>query len=518
MDTMDTMIKNIVIVGGGSAGWLTAGLLAAEHNAKQQQSIDITLIESPNVNTLGVGEGTWPSMRNTLDKIGISELEFIQQCDVSFKQGSKFINWCNTQPNDFYYHPFMTPEGYSQADLQAYWHKSQTPQAFADTVNVQHHLCQVGLAPKQFNTPPYAGVTNYGYHLNAGKFAHLLQQHCTKNLAVNHVIGHIEQIINSESGDIHHLLTTDGNIINGDLFIDCSGSKGLLINQHFDIPLIEQHTSLFNNCALATQVPYTTNNAIASATLSTAQTSGWIWDIGLSSRRGVGHTYSSQHIDDNMAEQQLRQYISASIGPQESEKLSLRKLSFTPGYREKFWHKNCVAVGMSAGFIEPLEASALAMVELSITMLSEQLPQNRQQMAIVAKRFNSRFTYRWQRVIEFLKLHYVLSARRDSDYWCDNQLPASIPERLTELLKLWQYQPPSRYDFIENEEVFPSASYQYILYGMGFNTQARKYPSHHDNSALAAKVFANVQQQKQQYQQGLPSNRALIDHYGQRSV
>ncbi len=513
---MDNPIKKIVIVGGGSAGWLTAGLLAAEHQAKQGQSIDITLIESANVKTIGVGEGTWPSMRNTLDRIGITELEFIQQCDASFKQGSKFINWQNTEANNFYYHPFMTPDGYTQADLQAYWHQTQPQSAFADSANVQHHLCQMGLAPKQFSTPDYAGVTNYGYHLNAGKFAALLQTHCTTKLAVKHVIGHIAEVVTDQSGDIEQLLTTDGNRLAGDLFIDCSGSTGLLIDKHYKIPLLKQDQFLFNNSALATQVPYTEDKSIASATLSTAQTSGWIWDIGLPSRRGVGHTYSSQHLDDHLAEQQLRDYLRQSIGSQHSEQLEVRKLSFTPGYRQKFWHKNCVAVGMSAGFIEPLEASALAMIELSITMISEQLPQNRRQMDIIAKRFNSRFTYRWQRVIEFLKLHYVLSARRDTDYWCDNQLASSIPERLAELLELWQHQPPSRYDFVENEEVFPSASYQYILYGMGFHTQGRNYTSQFDNSALAAKIFANVVQQKQQFQQGLPTNRALIDHYCQR--
>ena len=272
---------------------------------------------------------------------------------------------------------------------------------------------------------------------------------------------------------------------------------------------------LFNDCALATQVPYSVQNHIASATLSTAQTSGWIWDIGLPSRRGVGHTYSSAHISDAEAEQQLRHYIANSIGEDESEKLSVRKLAFTPGYREKFWHKNCVAVGMSAGFIEPLEASALAMIELSITMISEQLPQTRQQMDITAKRFNSRFSYRWQRVIEFLKLHYVLSQRRDSDYWRDNQEAASIPDRLAELIKLWRYQPPSRYDFIENEEVFPSASYQYVLYGMGYHTQSHQHQTLFENNKIAEQLFAKVQLQKQQFQQGLPTNRELINHYWQ---
>ena len=513
---MDKAVKKIVIVGGGSAGWLTAGVLAAEHNIAEHHSLEITLIESPDVKTIGVGEGTWPSMRNTLDKIGITELEFIQQCDASFKQGSKFINWRTGKNDEFYYHPFMTPDGYTQVNLQAHWQEKHPDQSFAQTVNMQHYVCEAGLAPKQLATPDYAGVTNYGYHLDAGKFSTLLQKHCTTKLAVKHVIAHIDQVISSPCGDIEKLSTRDGQTIMGDLFIDCSGSSGLLINKHFNIPFIKQDNVLFNNCALATQVPYSQQSNIASATLSTAQTSGWIWDIGLPTRRGVGHTYSSSHTSDTDAEQQLRRYIANSIGDKESEKLSIRKLNFMPGYREKFWHKNCVAVGMSAGFIEPLEASALAMIELSITMISEQLPQTRQQMDIVAKRFNSRFSYRWQRVIEFLKLHYILSERRDSEYWRDNQSASCIPERLAELMQLWRYQPPSRYDFIENEEVFPSASYQYVLYGMGYRTQPRDHQTQFENNKIAEQLFAKVQMQKNQCLQGLPTNQALINHYCQQ--
>ncbi|WP_441002219.1 tryptophan halogenase family protein [Pseudocolwellia agarivorans] len=513
---MNSPIKKIVIVGGGSAGWLTAGIIATEHKNSTQKSLNITLIESPDVKTIGVGEGTWPSMRNTLDKIGITEFEFIQQCDASFKQGSKFIAWQTGSSDEFYYHPFMTPDGYPHTNLQEHWQRSHAQRSFADTVNVQSYVCEAGLAPKQFATPPYASVTNYGYHLNAGKFAALLQKHCTQKLGINHVIAHIDEVISGPSGDIEKLSTKDGQMIDGDLFIDCSGSTGLLINKHFKIPFIKQDHVLFNNSALATQVPYIVQQDIASATLSTAQTCGWIWDIGLPSRRGVGHTYSSAHINDDEAEKQLRSYIANTIGDEESEKLTVNKLSFTPGYREKFWHKNCVAIGMSAGFIEPLEASALAMIELSITMISEQLPQTRSQMSILAERFNKRFSYRWERVIEFLKLHYTLSQRRDSDYWCDNQLSSSTPVRLAELLELWKYQPPSRYDFTENEEIFPSASYQYILYGMSQHTQVREHQTLFENQVIAEQLFNKVQQQKQQFLQGLPTNRALINHYCQQ--
>lgn len=455
-------------------------------------------------------------MRNTLDKIGICEQTFITECDASFKQGSKFVNWRRSAtPNesDFYYHPFMTPEGYTQANLYKAWQVSGKKHSFADTLNIQSHVCEAALAPKQLTTPNYAGVTNYGYHLDAGKFATLLQKHCTQTLGVRHILDHMVSVNPASNGDISSISTRVSGEISGDLFIDCTGIAALLIGKHYQVPFIEKKHILFNDTAIATQVPYMdNNNTIASATISTAQSNGWIWDIGLPSRRGVGYTYSSAHTSDEFSEERLRAYIAQSTNNETAENVTTRKISFSPGHREKFWQNNCVAVGMSAGFLEPLEASALALIELSCAMISEELPSNRQHMDIIAKRFNDRFTYRWDRVIEFLKLHYILSERNDSDYWLENKNECSIPERLQELMTLWQFQSPSRLDFIQNEEVFPSASYQYVLYGMGFETDIRDYDAQSDKIELAFKYFNENHAKINSYLSGLPTNRELIEH------
>lgn len=509
---MDKAIKRIVIVGGGSAGWITAGSIAAEHCVETSSDIKVILIESPEVNSIGVGEGTWPSMRNTLEKIGINEKEFLQQCDASFKQASKFIGWTTGNPSDAYYHPFMIPDGYGQIDLHAAWQANQPEQTFADSVNIQSHVCQAGLAPKQLATPDYAAVTNYGYHLDAKKFANLLQKHCTQKLKVHHIVDHMDGILSADNGDISAISTKEHGHIEGDLFIDCTGSASLLLGKHFNISFINQQHILFNDSALAVQVPYPDETTpINSATLSTAQSAGWIWDIGLQTRRGVGYTYSSKYMSDAEAEKELKKYLLTSISEEQANLLKPKKLTFEPGHREKFWHKNCVAIGMSAGFLEPLEASALAMVELSSTMLSDELPATRDHMDIIAQRFNDRFNYRWQRIIDFLKLHYILSKRTDSQYWRDNQQPESISKELQQLIKLWQYQPPSRYDFVQNEEVFPSASYQYVLYGMGFETKPRANPRKSQAKPQAEQKIAETQQKIDKYLTGLPSNRTLLN-------
>jgi hypothetical protein len=249
---------------------------------------------------------------------------------------------------------------------------------------------------------------------------------------------------------------------------------------------------------------------IASQTLSTAQAHGWIWDIGLPTRRGIGYVYSSAHSSDEQAVNALYAYLRRTGSQHELP--TPRKLSFQPGYREKFWHRNCVAIGQAAGFLEPLEASALAMVELSAATLADAMPANRAAMDIAAQRFNDAFRYRWERVIDFLKLHYVLSKRDDSNYWRENREAASIPTRLQELLHLWRHQQPSRYDLQRIEEVFPAASYQYILYGMGFETEYGDGRRRSDRPDLADAYFAEAQSLTRKMLAGLPSNRELLSH------
>lgn len=510
---MSSPLKKILVVGGGTAGWLTAAVLAAGHNARLDSGVQITLIESPDVATIGVGEGTWPSMRDTLRKIGVSERDFIRECSASFKQGSKFVGWRTGTDEEFYYHPFSLPQGYLNANLVPYWQAEHAHTSFASAFSTQEALCQLGRAPKQPATPEFAAVANYAYHLDAGKFATFLQQHCTQQLGVRHVLDHVINVIPSEQGDIGSLATRENGNLHADLFIDCTGVASLLLGKHFGVPFISKKDVLFNDRAIAMQVPYAEgHDTISSATIATARRAGWIWDIGLSSRRGTGYVYSSAHETDEAAEETLRNYVKSDQRSCPSGEIVARRLKFNPGFRREFWHKNCVAVGMSAGFIEPLEASAIALVEMSASMIRDELPANREVMDIVAKRFNQRFSYRWERIIEFLKLHYVLTNRTDSPYWLDHCGSDSIPERLAELIELWKYQPPSRHDLVQTDEIFPSASYQYVLYGMGFKTHARVTSCQRDSFEMVHKYFKENQEQIEKQLDGLPGNRELINY------
>ncbi len=514
---MPDPIRRIVILGGGSAGWLTAAVLAAEHDAASGSGLQITLVESPDVATIGVGEGTWPTMRDTLRRIGVSEAEFIRECDAAFKQGSKFLRWRDDSEDDVYHHPFVLPHGYFDTNLVAGW-VAHSDVPFGMLTCFQPHLCEAGKAPKQFATPEWAGVANYAYHLDAGKLGVFLRRHCVERLAVQHVSDHVTGIDVHDNGDIAALQTREHGAIAGDLFVDCSGMRALLIGQHYGVDVESQMDVLFNDRAIAMQVPYAGQGAgIACQTLSTAQEAGWIWDIGLQSRRGTGHVYSSAHTTDEAAERALRRYIVAS-GGREQDIGAPSRIAFRSGFRRGPWHRNCVAIGLASGFVEPLEASSLVMVELAAGMLADQMPATRGAMDIVARRFNDTSSYRWDRIVDFLKLHYVLSKRDDSDYWRDNRRPETIPTRLQELLELWRHQPPSRYDLNRVEEVFPSASYQFILYGMGFMPDPRPTARHSDDLARAEGYFRESAELARKMLAALPGHREMLDHVKSRGM
>lgn len=508
---MNDAVRQVVIVGGGSAGWLTAGLIAAEHRDRDGPTLQVTLIESPDVPAIGVGEGTWPTMRDTLRRIGVGEADFVRECDATFKQGSKFVGWVDGGADDAYYHPFVLPQGYGDTNLAAGWNARGAREPFASLVSFQPRLCEAGRGPKQFATPEFAAVANYAYHLDAVRLGAFLRGHCVEHLGVRNVVGHMDGVDSRDNGDIAAIRVRGQAPVAGDLFVDCTGLRALLLGGHYGIAPVAVGDVLFNDRALALQVPYARADApIACQTVSTAQDAGWIWDIGLSARRGVGHVYSSRHVSDDAAEAALRRYVERSGGPDAATLPAARRIDLTPGYRRTAWHRNCVAVGLSSGFVEPLEASSLVLVELAATRISDDMPVDRAAMELLSARFNETFAYRWQRVIEFLKLHYVLS-RRDMPYWREHRDPATVPESLQRMLRLWRHLPPSRSDLPRSEEVFPSASWQYILYGMGVRPEPR--PARRADDPRAAEAcFAEAAAWAERMLPALPPHRALVEH------
>lgn len=528
----------VVVVGGGTAGWITACLIAADytrtigkhylHANHHNIRVRVTLIESPTVPTIGVGEGTWPSMRSTLQRIGICEREFLATCDASFKQGSCFRGWRTGHQADVYYHPFSVPEGYPQQDFSSDWVAFQSQVSFCNALSAQGRLCELAKAPKTTATPAYSFALNYGYHLDAGKFAALLKRHGVEQLQIEYVSDEVTGVITKThrpKAPIEAIATQQNGRISGDLFVDCTGFNALLIQQHFQVPTTALATPLLNDRAVAMQVPYHQPQApIASATLATAQSEGWIWDIGLPTRRGVGMVYSSEFLSAEAAEVKLRQYVRQSLpqaSPDQGQKalltddLASRHLTLNTGVRQVFWVENCVAVGLAGGFIEPLEASAIALIETSANFICDNMPLRRADMSIVARRFNQLLTYHWQRIGDFLKLHYVLSQRQDSEYWRVQRQLADCSDWLRDNLQLWQSRGPNLHDASLSMEMFPAASWQYIWFGMQqgrlpFALQPlteNQAPHSIDQAQLA---FQRVANRTRSLAQTLPSNRELL--------
>lgn len=513
---MDRFVTSICIVGGGSAGWLTAALIAARHRLPGGAGgLSVTLVESERIGIVGVGEGTWPTMRNTLKKVGVSETDFIRACNASFKQGAKFARWRTGRVDDFYYHPLVLPEGFPNLDLAPHWNAQAAADAsspsFSDAVCFQEFLCERDLAPKLITSPEYGGVANYAYHLDAVRFAEFMRDHCVNQLGVRHVVDDVTEVVQADNGDIAAVKTREHGEISADLFIDCSGFASLLLGQTLGVPFIDRSDILFVDRALAVQLPYEDEHApIASHTVSTAQRHGWIWDIGLQNRRGVGYVYSSSHADGSAVEEELAAYVGPGF-----DKLSPREIPIRSGHREIFWKNNCVAIGLAAGFLEPLEASALVLIELSADFVATTMPATRAAMDIVARRFNDMTRYRWDRIIEFLKLHYMLSEREDSSFWRDNRDPATIPQPLLDQLELWRYTPPGDHDFASAHEMFPAASYQYVLYGMGFKMEPNVAMRSARDPDGARDAFRRTEMAKRKLGSMMPTNRQLLSKLAQ---
>ncbi|RDV29019.1 tryptophan 7-halogenase [Alteromonas aestuariivivens] len=504
---MGNSVKHIVIVGGGTAGWLTACLLAAKHRGVKSapQEMKITLIESDTVAPIGVGEGTWPTMRATLARIGISEQQLFSRANAAFKQASKFVDWHRNASGDSYYHPFSAPQGSARIDITPYWLSGYATGSYADDVCFQPHICELGLGPRplQDNNGQSA---NYGYHLDAGLFVQLLRDHAVTQLGVQHIVDDVNHVVMSDNQGIEAVHTSKHGPISGQLFVDCSGFKGLLIGEALNVELQDCSDTLFADCALVCQQPYSDpHQPIKCYTQSTAQSAGWIWDIGLQNRRGVGHVFSTHYLSTDQATAQLLNYLGDETG-----NTSVREIRFSTGYRKRFWHKNCVAIGLSAGFLEPLEASALMLIERSATLLTDQLPATIQVMNKVARRFNQILEYQWQQTIAFLKLHYVLS-NRDEAFWRANRNEDTIPAPLLDLLDEWRYRPPLDSDFSHVAEVFPAQSYRYILYGMQASTDPTFLARTLQDTEQAQRQFSLNRVLSEQLSRNLPSHRTLIE-------
>ena len=511
------MIRDVVIVGGGAAGWLTAAYLGKTLAASAPGGARITLIESADIGILGVGEGTFPSIQRTLQRIGIPEGKFLKESNATFKQGIRFNGWKyepGREGRNHYFHPFTSLQERTGLDLIPYWLLNCAGEGVPidEAMTIQTRVADAHRAPKRVTDGDYEAPLNYAYHFDASSFARVLSE-AAKLLGVRHIVDTVDAVNLDEVGAIESLTTRANGLLKGDLFVDCTGFRAQLISAALKSPYKSCRSSLFCDRAVAIQVPYEKSDApIASYTISTAQEAGWIWDIGLDVRRGTGHVYSSAHTDDDQAEQVLRNYL----GPI-AEGKSARTFKYEAGYREAPWVKNCVAVGLSSAFFEPLEATGIVLVEVAAVLLANLFPWAGD-IATAARQFNNIMRQRYEGCADFLKLHYCLTERRDTPFWRDNIDPNTISESLKELLDRWKHRPPDVVDFNPNTATFHHSSWQFVLYGMDFKTDLSAKAGAFRYYEEARKEFANIQRQAGLAAAALPSHRDLITHIYQNGL
>ncbi len=508
------MAKSIIIVGGGTAGWISAAYMARMLSANAETGVKITLIESPDIGTIGVGEGTFPSIRKTLSRIGLSETELIRDANATLKQGIRFVDWRTTPVggrSEHYLHPFQISDQKSGLDLLPYWLAGVAGGgSWADVSTVQASVTYDSRAPKLITHADYAAPLNYAYHFDAAQFATVLRKRALEQ-GVHWLTDTVDDVRLTNDGAIANLLTRENGELSADIYIDCTGFRAQLIGKTLKMPFQSLKSQLFTDRAVAIQVPYKSPDApIPSYTISTAQEAGWTWDIGLTNRRGVGYVYSSAHTSDDRAEQVLRRYIG-----HQADGLDARVIKFEPGYRDIQWHKNCVAIGLSSGFIEPLEATGIGFAEIAAVIFCGLFPWTGP-VDLGAAQFNAQMTRRYKSVADFIKLHYCVTQRRDSDFWTENTQAASISDDLAAKLEQWRYRPPSFLDVDLKHDIFTEHNWQYVLYGMGFKTDLGDRIGALKFFDDARTEFAEIQRQSAYALKIMPKHRDLIEQVRQQ--
>lgn len=494
---MNAAPNHILIVGGGTAGWMAANLFAHQWKSK---GIKVSLIESDVIGTVGVGEGSTPFLKDFFENLGIPESQWMKEANATYKCGISFPGWSTHPGFDSYIHPFYSmidspdvPTFFEQADKRRC---SEQAQAHPDHYFVTSKLIKKSLSPilKQ----DQKNGLDYGYHFDAELLGRFLAKNAIAT-GVVHIKDKVTDIALDSEGNIASVNTVNSGIINADIFIDCSGFRGILIQGTLGEKLISYESYLLNNSAVAIQTPLDNMQKIPSETVSAALKYGWAWKIPLMNRFGNGYVYSSKYITPEQAEVELKEHLGISKG---TEVKSLH-LKWTPGRISNHWKKNCLALGLSQGFLEPLEAPMLNIIQQTCESFIACLEASNFSDHYLSA-FNTSINQLIDGTRDYLQGHYKLNSRTDTQYWLDVRENQTISNELNQILTGWYEGRDFNQVLRENLKANPyqKTSWYCMLAGLGYFKKTDKISDTtpefdlKENSELEAQFYDHAEQLK----------------------
>ncbi|HKS46436.1 MAG TPA: tryptophan halogenase family protein [Amycolatopsis sp.] len=522
---MDRRIRSVVILGGGTAGWMTAAYLGKALRG----TVRVTVIEAPGIPRIGVGEASVPNLQRAFfDYLGIAEDEWMRGCNASFKTAVKFINWRTPGEGvaqardwhgrpDHFYHPFGLLPAQDQIPLSHYWAyklaAGQTDEQFDYACFKEPAIMDAKLAPRHADGRP---ATYYAWHFDAQLLASFLCGFATEKQGVVHVRDEMTEAVLGEDGFITGLRVASGDTIEGDLFVDCSGFRGLLINKVLGEPFVDMSDHLLCDSAVATAVPHDdAKHGVEPYTSSIAMKSGWTWRIPMLNRFGTGYVYSGQFADQDEATEEFRALW--GIG----EETPLNHIRFRVGRNERAWVKNCVSIGLSSCFLEPLESTGIYFIYGAIYQLVKHFP-DRSFHPVFVDGFNREIETMFDDTRDFLQAHFYFSPRVDTPFWKRNkelELADNIIEKVAMYKAGMPINPPtvgesSYYQNFDAEfrNFWTNGSYYCIFTGMGLLPDRPLPAIAHktDSIQVAESLFATIKSQQRELVASLPTNYEFL--------
>jgi flavin-dependent dehydrogenase len=515
------MAKSVVIVGGGSAGWMTASYLK-----KALPGLDVTLVESSTIKSVGVGEATFSTIKLFFDFLGLDERDWMPHCNASYKLAIKFSKWRNDGAH--FYHPFQrldTVDGFNMGEWWLKLKRDQEPFDYACfTIPA---MCDYQRSPRFYDgrvfddkvQDYFAGDMGkeqnvlsdhkvqypYAYHFDASLLAKYLQGYAMKR-GVRQVIDEVDEVKLADDGSIDHVVTRTHGELHGDFYVDCTGFRGLLINQALAEPFISFSDSLLCDRAIAMQVPRDVETyGMNPYTSATALSAGWVWDIPLHGRVGTGYVYSSKFISAEDAEAEYRRYL----GPA-AEGVQANHIKIRIGRCRNSWVKNCVAIGLSSGFVEPLESTGIFFIQNAIEELVNHLPSDTIDEETV-RSYNRVVGECIDGVRDFLVLHYCTTERNDTEFWRATK-EATIPDSLSERLKLWKKRMPNARSINPSFHGFESYSYSVMLMGLNYLPENSLPALDHMDPTNAQRAFRALREKTNRLISQLPSQLEYLTY------